>query len=148
MTAYGEVAAAVRALKAGAFDFIEKPFDEDTLLNAIAAAAEVGDGAPASAPGPGPGPGPGAAADGVGPAALAAAARLALLSRREREVLDRMVEGLPTKVIAAQLGLSPRTVEVHRSHVMGRLGVRSVAAAVRLTVLAEAAEAKAAGTPG
>src|SRR3954451_4971334 len=106
MTAHGDVARAVQAMKAGAVDFLEKPFDEETLLNAIEAALakagrRVGDRE-----------------------AVEAAQRIATLSPREREVLDGLVTGRPNKVIAFDLGISVRTVEVHRARMMERLGTR------------------------
>ena len=121
MTGQGDVQTAVRAMKAGAVDFLEKPFDDDTLLNAIAAAL----------------------ARSVRPdrdgEALEAAGRLAALSRREREVLDALMAGHPNKVIAYDLGISVRTVEVHRARMMDRLGVRQLAEAIRLAVMARMA---------
>ena len=121
MTAHGDVPTAVRAMKAGAHDFIEKPFDDETLLAVLEAA--LAEGAP-----------PRAAA--AGPAAEAAA-RIAALSPREREVLDRLTAGKSNKAIASELALSPRTVEAHRARLLARLGVTSVAEAVRLAVRAE-----------
>ena len=118
MTAHGDVSTAVRAMKAGAVDFVEKPFEDDTLLAAIDAAL----GTPQAA---------GAAR------ADDAAERVAALSPREREVLDLLIAGKPNKHIARDLGLSPRTVEVHRARMMARLGVGSLAEAVRLAVQAE-----------
>ncbi len=118
MTAHGDVSTAVRAMKAGAVDFVEKPFDDDALLAAIEAAL----GGPQAT---------GAARAGD------AAERVAALSPREREVLDLLVAGKPNKLIARDLGLSPRTVEVHRARMMARLGVGSLAEAVRLAVQAE-----------
>lgn len=121
MTAHGDVARAVQAMKAGAVDFLEKPFDDETLLNGIEAALakagrRVGDREPAEA-----------------------AQRIATLSPREREVLDGLVTGRPNKVIAFDLGISVRTVEVHRARMMERLGTRKLADAVRLAVLAKLA---------
>lgn len=121
MTAHGDVARAVQAMKAGAVDFLEKPFDDETLLNGIEAALakagrRVGDREPAEA-----------------------AQRIATLSPREREVLDGLVTGRQNKVIAFDLGISVRTVEVHRAHMMERLGTRKLADAVRLAVLAKLA---------
>ena len=118
MTAHGDVSTAVRAMKAGAADFIEKPFDDDALLASVGAALK-----------PTQASGPAGAAD--------AAARIAALSPREREVLDLLIAGKPNKLIARDLGLSPRTVEVHRARLMARLGVGSLAEAVRLAVQAE-----------
>ncbi len=118
MTAHGDVSTAVRAMKAGAVDFVEKPFEDEALLAAVEAAL----GAPQAS---------GAAG------ADDAADRIAALSPREREVLDLLISGKPNKLIARDLGLSPRTVEVHRARMMARLGVGSLAEAVRLAVQAE-----------
>ncbi len=118
MTAHGDVSMAVRAMKAGAVDFVEKPLDDDMLLAAIDAALGTARAAGA------------AGADD-------AAERVAALSPREREVLDLLIAGKPNKLIARDLGLSPRTVEVHRARMMARLGVGSLAEAVRLAVQAE-----------
>ena len=118
MTAHGDVSTAVRAMKAGAVDFVEKPFDDEALLASVAAALK-----PTQACGPA----------GAGDAA----ARIAALSPRERDVLDLLMAGKPNKLIARELGLSPRTVEVHRARLMARLGVGSLAEAVRLAVQAE-----------
>ncbi|MBD0276314.1 MAG: response regulator [Acetobacteraceae bacterium] len=119
MTAHGDVATAVQAMKAGAVDFVEKPFDDGALLATVEAAL----GASRAS---------GAAAEGGD-----AAARVAALSPREREVLDLLAAGKPNKGVARDLGLSPRTVEVHRARLMERLGVGSLAEAVRLSVQAE-----------
>lgn len=116
MTAHGDVPTAVRAMKAGASDFIEKPFDDEALLAVIGAAVDK-----AQAPA----------------VAVKAAARIAQLSPREREVLDLLMAGKSNKVIARDLGLSPRTVEIHRARLMTRLGVGSLAEAVRIAVRAE-----------
>lgn len=126
MTSHGDVALAVRAMKAGAFEFIEKPFDDEVMLAAVRAALAAGGGKPV-------------AREQARPEIAEAAARIATLSPREREVLDLAMEGKSSKVIAHELGLSPRTVEVHRLRLMARLGVGSLAEAVRLSVLAELA---------
>jgi two-component system response regulator FixJ len=121
MTAHGDVARAVRAMKAGAVDFLEKPFDDKTLLNGIEAAlTRAGRRAGARE-------------------AVEAAQRIATLSPREWEVLDGLMAGRPNKVIAFDLGISVRTVEVHRARMMERLGTRQLADAVRLAVLAKLA---------
>ena len=118
MTGQGEVQAAVRAMKAGAVDFLEKPFDDDILFTAIEAAlAKVKQ-------------------EDRAEEVDKAARRIAMLSPREREVLDGLVAGRPNKVIAFNLGLSVRTVEVHRARMMDRLGVRQLAEAIRLAVTA------------
>jgi two-component system, LuxR family, response regulator FixJ len=98
MTGQGDVQSAVRAMRAGAVDFIEKPYSDDALFKAIKAAlARVGRA-------------------NIGRESAEAAERIATLSPREREVLDALVAGRPYKVIAFDLGISVRTVEVHRAH--------------------------------
>lgn len=119
MTGHGDVALAVEAMKLGAADFVEKPFDDVTLLGAIRDAL-------AGQPLP-------------DPAQQDFLRRLATLSRRERQVFDRLVEGDANKAIARALGLSPRTVEIYRSHVMTKLGMSGVADLVRAAVRAGAA---------
>jgi two-component system response regulator FixJ len=121
MTGQGDIQTAVRAMKAGAVDFIEKPFDDDDLLNAVETAL-TRSGRPER-----------------DREAVEAAERLAVLSRREREVLDALMAGHPNKVIAFDLGISVRTVEVHRARMMSRLGVRQLAEAIRLAVMARMA---------
>jgi two-component system response regulator FixJ len=122
MTAQGDVQTAVRAMKAGAVDFIEKPYGDDALLAAIESALKDG------------------AAKGRTDDIAAAAALIDRLSPRERQVLEALVAGQPNKVIAFDLGISVRTVEVHRARMMDRLGVRQLAEAVRLSVLGTLAE--------
>jgi two-component system, LuxR family, response regulator FixJ len=118
MTGHGDVQSAVRAMKNGAVDFVEKPYSDDVLLNAIEAAlARVDRG-------------------DLGRETAEAAKRVATLTPREHEVLSALVMGRPNKVIASDLGISIRTVEVHRARMMDRLGVRQFAEAVRLAVLA------------
>ncbi|MBS0642805.1 MAG: response regulator [Proteobacteria bacterium] len=126
MTAHGDVTTAVHAMKSGANDFIEKPFDDDTLLAMIDTAMQ------ATASGQG-------SAGAVSRETLEAVRRLSTLSPREREVLDLLVSGKPNKLVAHQLGISQRTAEVHRARLMERLGVRSLAEAVRLAVSAQLA---------
>jgi two-component system response regulator FixJ len=123
MTGQGEVQDAVRAMKAGAVDFIEKPFDDERLLGAIEQALMVSGRA---------------ARDRE---AAEAAERVATLSPRERQVLDLLMAGRPNKVVAYDLGLSVRTVEVHRARMLDRLGLHSFAEAIRLAVLATLAPA-------
>jgi two-component system response regulator FixJ len=118
MTGQGEVQGAVRAMKAGAVDFIEKPFSDDVLFNAIEAAF---------------------ARPNRSDSMQQAAQRIAKLSPREREVLDALVAGRSNKIIAFDLGLSVRTVEVHRARMMDRLGVGQLAEAIRLAVMARIA---------
>jgi two-component system response regulator FixJ len=122
MTGHGDVPIAVEALKAGATDFLEKPFDDNQLLaavsNAIALSRRVHDEAGTVA--------------GI-------TAKLATLTPREREVLVRLVAGQPNKTIAYDLGSSPRTVEVHRARVMEKMGARSLPELVRMAIAAEQA---------
>jgi two-component system response regulator FixJ len=118
VTAQGDVQTAVRAMKAGAVDFIEKPYGDDDLIAAIEYALKM------------------RAAEGRADDIAAAAALIDTLSRRERQVLEALVAGQQNKVIAFDLGISVRTVEVHRSRMMDRLGVDQFAEAVRLLVLA------------
>jgi two-component system response regulator FixJ len=122
MTGQGDVQAAVRAMKAGAVDFIEKPYSDDALIAAIESALKGG-----------------VRKDRTGDM-TAAAALIDTLSPRERQVLEALVAGQPNKVIAFDLGISVRTVEVHRARMMDRLGVRQFAEAVRLSVLGTLAE--------
>lgn len=122
ITGHADIPTAVQAMKAGAVDFIEKPFDNERLIAAIEAAlADFGRGF----------------ADRE--AATEAVERIATLSPRERQVLDALVAGRPSKVIAYDLGISVRTVEVHRARMLERLGTRRLAEAIRLAVLADLA---------
>jgi FixJ family two-component response regulator len=118
ITGYAEVPLAVRAMKAGAFDFIEKPFSDQTLLDRIRAAI---------------------AQDGVSrhrrASRQAIQRRLRLLTARERDVLKGVVMGKSNKQIAAEMRLSPKTVEVHRSRVMEKLKADSLADLIRLWML-------------
>jgi two-component system response regulator FixJ len=123
MTLKGDMQTAVRAMKGGAVDFIEKPFNDEGLLGAIEAALALG-------------PAPSRDRETV-----EAARRVARLSPRERQVLDGLVAGRLTKQIAYDLGISARTVEEHRARMLARLGARSPAEAVRLAVVAELAPA-------
>ena len=115
ITAHGDIAAARQALLADAIDFIEKPFDGEQLMGAIETAlagmravAQAGQGSPKSRAG------------------------AASLSAREREVMALIVKGLHNRRIAEELGISPRTVEVHKARVLEKLGVRNVIELVRL----------------
>jgi len=119
ITGHGDVPLAVRAMKAGALDFIEKPFATPTILASVEAALSRLD-----------------AAERQDPAAVAAQAKLTLLSPREREVLDGLLAGLPNKTIAYNLAISPRTVEIHRARVMDKMGARSLSELIRLALAA------------
>jgi two-component system response regulator FixJ len=117
ITGHGDVPMAVEALKTGAVDFIEKPFDPDSVLNAVRQAL-------------------GRSAEDQRHHALIeqVLTRLDLLTPREREVVDHMVVGQSNKEIAAQLGISPRTIEIHRARVMEKMQVGTLAELVRLMV--------------
>ena len=120
MTGHGDVSLAVQAMKAGAVDFIEKPFEKALLLSAIEHGVERLKKSAANQD-----------------RADEAAVRLQALTPREREVLDGLAKGLPNKTIAYDLGISPRTVEIHRANVMSKLGVRSLSEALRLAFAAQ-----------
>jgi two-component system response regulator FixJ len=115
ITGHGDVPLAVEAMKAGAVDFIEKPFEEEAILGAVKAALEKSEEEDNFAE---------------------VSARLATLSERERQVLEGLVAGQPNKVIAASHGISPRTVEVYRANVMTKMQARSLSELVRMAVLA------------
>ena len=121
-TGHADVPIAVEALKAGAADFLEKPFDDTQLLAAVSSALATSQRERDEA----------AAVAGI-------VARLASLTPREREVLDRLVAGQPNKTIAYDLGSSPRTVEVHRARVMEKMRARSLPELVRMTIAASRA---------
>ena len=119
MTGHGDVPLAVEAMKSGAVDFIEKPFDDEALLSAVRTALARH------------------ATDSERQARLAAVqARLAGLSSREREVLQGLVAGKANKVIAYDLGISARTVEVHRANVMTKMQADSLSELVRMVLAA------------
>jgi two-component system, LuxR family, response regulator FixJ len=119
VTGHADVPVAVRAMRAGAIDFIEKPFTEDLVLAAVRRGLEQAfSRRQASA------------------AAASARASIAKLTDREREVFNQLVQGHPNKVIAANLDISPRTVEIHRSRVMDKTGARSLSDLVRLALAA------------
>ncbi|HZB90368.1 MAG TPA: response regulator FixJ [Stellaceae bacterium] len=119
MTGHGDVPIAVRAMKAGASDFIEKPFSDELLLDCVrrvrreaeAARRESGEGEEVRR-------------------------RLQLLTPRERDVLNGMIAGHPNKLIAHALGISPRTVEIHRARVMDKMAAHSLSALVRMALTA------------
>ncbi|MDA9476808.1 response regulator FixJ [Bradyrhizobium sp. CCBAU 65884] len=119
ITGHGDVSLAVEAMKAGAVDFIEKPFQEEVLLRAIDSALEARPTRPAD-----------------DAAKLQAQARLAGLSSRERDVLQGLVAGKINKVIAHDLGISPRTVEVYRANLMAKANVRSISELMRIAITA------------
>jgi FixJ family two-component response regulator len=116
ISGHGDIAMAVNAVKAGAVDFVQKPYHEQQLLDAINAALAK-DAALRAATGNDRG----------------LAERVAALTAREREVMELALKGLPSKVIAKELGISHRTVELHRSRLLEKLGVSSVTELMRLT---------------
>ena len=119
MTGHGDVQLAVEAMKAGAVDFIEKPFDEATMLTAVRAALARGE------------------AVGKRDAEQAEIEqRFNRLSGREREVLLGLVRGQPNKIIAHNLGISPRTVEIYRANVMAKMDAPSLSDLVRMALVA------------
>jgi two-component system response regulator FixJ len=119
MTGHADITLAVQAMKAGAIDFIEKPFDDDLMISAIRTAldwhSEIG----------------------LRDAEMAGIAlKLRTLSSREREVVSGLVAGNPNKTIAYDLGLSARTVEVHRANAMTKMAASSLSGLVRMALLA------------
>ena len=120
MTGHGDVTLAVQAMKAGAVDFIEKPFEKTVLLSAIEHGIERLKQAATSVD-----------------RADEAAVRLQALTAREREVLDGLAKGLPNKTIAYDLGISPRTVEIHRANLMSKLDAKSLSDALRIAFAAQ-----------
>jgi two-component system response regulator FixJ len=115
ITGHADVPLAVEAMKLGAADFIEKPFDEDTLLAAVRQALDRHKH------------------DGERETAQAKArALIATLSAREKQVLDGLVAGHPNKTIAFDLGISPRTVEIYRANVMTKMQAGSLSELVRM----------------
>ncbi|MGI3125755.1 response regulator FixJ [Nitratireductor sp. PBL-C9] len=119
ITGHGDVPMAVEAMKAGALDFIEKPFSDDTLMEALSRAICELDKRPP------------AAAD-----AALVRGRVEQLSEREQQVMRRIVAGMPNKTIAFELDISPRTVEVHRANVMSKMQARNLPELVRMVLQA------------
>jgi len=118
ITGHGDVPLAVRAMKAVAVDFIEKPFAAEAILSSLETALLRLN------------------TRGEDPAKAAATAKLALLSRRELQVLKGLLAGLPNKSIAYDLQISPRTVEIHRARLMDKTGARSLSELIRLALAA------------
>ncbi|UCF33996.1 MAG: response regulator transcription factor [Phycisphaerales bacterium] len=117
LSGHGDVSMAVQAMKSGAFDFIEKPFSDDLLLDRIQKAVQLDRETRRNRA-----------------QCRKTATQISSLTRREREVLDLVAAGLLNKEIAAELGLSIKTVETHRGHIMEKMGARTVADLIR-TVL-------------
>jgi two-component system response regulator FixJ len=119
ITGHGDIPLAVRAMSAGAIDFIEKPFERDRILESIEKALQVG-----------------AQKQSRGAELRAAQNLLEQLTPREKAVLDELVKGHANKVIAHALDISPRTVEIHRARIMSKLNARSLSDIVRTSLAA------------
>jgi FixJ family two-component response regulator len=117
MTGHGDIPMAVRAMRAGALDFIEKPFHDQALLDRIHEAIERSS----------------RLQDDVGERDRLLR-RHALLTHREKEVMSQVVDGRPNKLIADALGLSIRTVETHRAHIMDKMQAKSLSHLVRMAM--------------
>ncbi|RUV73227.1 MAG: response regulator transcription factor FixJ [Mesorhizobium sp.] len=115
ITGHGDVPMAVAAMKAGALDFIEKPFEDQVLIDSIRRAAGELEKATASD-------------------VPLIAKRLATLTERERQVLSGIAAGLPNKTIGYDLDISPRTVEVHRANIMSKMEAKNLAELVRMAI--------------
>jgi len=122
VTGHADVPLAVEAMKAGVDDFIEKPFDDQVIIRSIEAAFERASHT--------------RAAHGDAGERTETARRLGTLSVREGQVLQALVEGKANKVIARDLGISPRTVEIYRANVMQKMGAVNLSQLVRMTILA------------
>ena len=120
LTGHGDIAGAVKAMRAGAVNFIEKPYEKEDLLHAIEEALTRID-----------------RSDDREMKASEAKIRLASLTGREHDVLNGLVAGYPNKTIAYDLGISPRTVEIYRANMMEKLRVRSLSEALRIAFIAE-----------
>jgi two-component system, LuxR family, response regulator FixJ len=121
MTGHGDVPLAVEAMKLGAVDFLEKPFEDDRLIGMIEAALRQAE--------------PGAKSEAI---TLEIASRIAALSPRERQVMDGLIAGLSNKLIAREYDISPRTIEVYRANVMTKMQAASLSELVRLAMRAGA----------
>ena len=119
LTGHGDVPVAVEAMKGGAIEFLEKPYEKQALVGAIENAFTLLDNQLAD-----------------DRRSQEAKARLAELTPRERQVLEHLVEGLTNKGVAQALNISPRTVEIHRAHMMEKLQADSLSSALRLAFLA------------
>ena len=120
ITGHGDVPLAVEAMKLGAIDFLEKPFEDDRLIAMIDTAIRQAE--------------PAAKNEAV---AHDIATRIATLSPRERQVMKGLIAGLSNKLIAREYDISPRTIEVYRANVMTKMGANSLSELVRMTVLAK-----------
>jgi two-component system response regulator FixJ len=127
ITGHGDVPLAVEAMKCGAVDFLEKPFDDDVLLASVRAALNRSEESAA-----------------VEAERAEIRARIGALTQRERDVLEGLVAGHPNKIIAFKLEISPRTVEIYRANLMTKMKAGSLSELVRMTLVA--ATAKSSGT--
>jgi len=120
MTGHGDVPLAVRAMKAGALDFVEKPFDDELILASVRRALQIGH-------------------QQRNRIAEAKAAQdlIAQLTPRERNVLEKLVAGRSNKVAAYELCISPRTIEIHRANIMDKMHARSLSDVVRIAIAAD-----------
>jgi two-component system response regulator FixJ len=128
ITGHGDVPLAVEAMKCGAIDFLEKPFDDDVLLASVRSALNRAEAS---------------AALETGRAEVRA--RIAALTQREHEVLDGLVAGKPNKIIAFDLEISPRTVEIYRANVMTKMKAGSLSELVRMVLMSGAAKSESEG---
>jgi two-component system, LuxR family, response regulator FixJ len=119
ITGHGDVPLAVEAMKTGAVDFLEKPFDDETLLAAVRAAFRRQ-----------------GSDDGREAERRELAQRISALSGRERQVLEGLVAGYPNKIIAFDLGISPRTVEIYRANLMTKMQAATLSDLVRMALIA------------
>jgi two-component system response regulator FixJ len=119
ITGHGDIPLAVEAMKFGACDFFEKPYDDDALLAAVRSAL-----------------GRQESADKMKAAKAELSERLTTLSNRERQVLEGLVAGKPNKIIAYDYGISPRTVEIYRANVMTKMQASSLSELVRMAMIA------------
>lgn len=118
VTGHGDIALAVQAMKRGAIDFIEKPYSNDSILEVVGRALAV-------------------VSSGITPVMpVEVTMRIAELTPREREVLELLVAGKPNKIIAHELSISPRTVEIHRANLMKRMQADSLSHLVRMALAA------------
>jgi two-component system response regulator FixJ len=117
MTSHGDVPKAVKAMKAGAVDFLEKPFRDEVVLGCISHALEKGRQSQAKAD-----------------FAARSAAAIARLTARERQVFEQLVAGRSNKRVAQELGVSPRTVEIHRAWIMEKTQAKNLAHLVRMAL--------------
>jgi len=120
ITGHADIPLAVHAMKAGAVDFLEKPFDGARLMESVRRATEMGSKTRSRKE-----------------ESRTARRLLDHLSQRERSVLDRLVQGQPNKIVAHELGISPRTVEIHRAHIMLKMDASNLADLVRAVLLAQ-----------